>query len=73
MKWRSINNKPAGTESVQVLLARFEGNILMSIYRAWWYADGDGDGFFAPSHGTGYTHWMPYDDYWELMQKTERT
>ena len=72
MKWKSVNERPQTTESIQVLLASFDGNILKSISRGWFFADPDGDGFFAPNRNIHCTHWMPYEEYWEVMQSLER-
>ena len=69
MKWIPIPQPPK-KDVTEVLMARFKkGGELQTITRGFYYIDPEGDGFFAPSSGTGFTHWMPYEDYWKFMRQ----
>lgn len=71
-RWRPITQHPKCQFMMEVLMARFRGNRLETIEHGFFYADdGDGynDAYFAPSRGEGFTHWMPYEEYWKFMRE----
>ena len=68
MKWRTINKRPESNIAMHVLLAHFEDDFLVSTTIGWWYpVEG-----FVPNLDREITHWMPYSEYWEAMQRLER-